>query len=167
MKFAVIYDSETGNTQKIAFEIYDAIGYWDKELLNLNEDDEIPDADVYFVGFPIHRRNCSLKIVECLEKIETGKVILFATCGLSASNTYREKLEDKFSVWISDGAEYLGLYLCQGETTVEQQKRFLEAHPDISAELSEMLVKGIAHPNEDDLVRTVEFTEQILRGIGA
>lgn len=166
MKFAVIYDTETGNTERIALEIYDTIGYRDKELLNLSEDDEIPDADVYFVGFPVHQRSCGIKTMECLEKIETGKVVLFATCGMSATDAYREKLEDKLSVWISDDAEYLGLYLCQGETTVAQQKRFLETHPDISVELSEMLVNGIGHPDEDDLVRVVEFTEEILRKIG-
>ena len=60
MKFAVIYDSETGNTKKIALEIYDTIGYRDKEIVNLSEDDEIPNADVYFVGFPVHQRNCGL-----------------------------------------------------------------------------------------------------------
>lgn len=167
MRFAVIYDSETGNTEKVALEIYGTIEYRDKELINLNECNEISDADIYFVGFPVHQRNCGLKIIECLEKIETGKVILFATCGMSATEFYREKLEDKFSVWVSDDAEYLGLFLCQGETNVEQQKRFLEAHPDISVELSEMLVNGIGHPNEDDLVQVVRFTEQVLRKIGA
>lgn len=167
MKFAVIYDSDTGNTERIALEIYDTIGYRDKELLNLSEDDEIPDVDVYFVGFPVHQRSCGIKTMECLEKIETGKIVLFATCGMSATDSYREKLEDKLSVWISDDAEYLGLYLCQGETTVAQQKRFLETHPDISVELSEMLVNGIGHPDRDDLVQVVEFTEGILRKIGA
>ena len=167
MKFSVIYDSETGNTKKVALEIYDTIGYRDKEIVNLSENVAIPDADVYFVGFPIHQRNCGLKIIDCLEQIETGKVVLFATCGMSPTETYREKLEDKFSIWISDGAEYLGLFLCQGETSIHQQKRFLETHPNISVELSEMLVNGIGRPKEDDLEQVIRFTEQILRKIGA
>jgi len=163
MKFAVIYDSETGNTKKVALEIYDTIGYRDKEIVNLSEDDEIPNADVYFVGFPVHQRNCGLKIIDCLEQIETGKVVLFATCGMLQTEAYREKLEAKFSIWISDDAEYLGLFLCQGETSIQQQKRFLETHPDISVVLSEMLVNGIGRPKKEDLEQVIRFTEQVLK----
>ena len=165
MRFAVIYESETGNTERIALEIFDTIGYRDKEMIDLNANKDIPEADVYFVGFPIHQRNCSLKVMDCLEQIECGKIVLFATCGMSPTNSYREKLEEKFSVWISDDAEYCGLFLCQGETTIQQQKRFLDTHPDISAELSEMLAKGIGHPDEDDLEQVIRFTEQILEKI--
>lgn len=167
MRFTVIYDSETGNTEKIANEIYETIESNEKELVNLKRNHEIPEADVYFIGFPIHQRNCGLKIIECLEQIETGKMVLFATCGLTPTEAYREKLEDKLSVWISDDVEYIGLFLCQGETTVNQQKRFIDTHPDISSELSKMLINGMGHPDENDLLQASQFTEQILRKIGA
>ena len=108
-----------------------------------------------------------MKIIECLEQIETGKMVLFATCGLTPTEAYREKLEDKLSVWISDDVEYIGLFLCQGETTVNQQKRFIDTHPDISSELSKMLINGMGHPDENDLLQASQFTEQILRKIGA
>ncbi|MDO4486660.1 MAG: flavodoxin family protein [Bacillota bacterium] len=161
MKYAVLYQSDTGNTESLAMAIYDSIDSQDKELVKLTGNIEIPEADVYFVGFPVHNQNCSFMIMECLDKIETGGVALFATCGMYPSEKYIEKIETAMSVWLSDGVEYLGIYVCQGKISDEQRKTFIEDMPQVSAKLEEMFDEGTAHPDEEDLREAAVFASNV------
>jgi flavodoxin len=162
MKYAVIYDSETGNTEKIAEQIYAAIDSSDKEFINLKTETQIPEADLYFVGFPIHKKSCSMKVMEALEQIENGKIALFATCGMKPTEKYKQKLEDSLSIWVSDDAEYLGMFLCQGKTTQEQKDYFYNTNPEYKAQIKEMLEEGNHHPDGDDFEEAVLFAKNIL-----
>lgn len=162
MKYAVIYDSETGNTRKIAEAIYDSVQSANMEIINLAIETQIPQADIYFVGFPIHQKNCSMKIVDALEQIESGKVVLFATCGMQPTEKYKEKLEDALSIWLSDDVEYLGMYLCQGKTTPEQKEYFYSTNPQYRDKIADMLAEGEYHPDETDCKEAVRFTMEIL-----
>jgi flavodoxin len=162
MRYAVIYESETGNTKKVAEQIYDAIDSFDKELVNLKTETLIPQADIYFVGFPIHHKNCSMKIVDTLEEIESGKVALFATCGMKPTEKYKQKLEDALSIWLSNEVEYLGMFLCQGSTVEEQKEAFCNANPAYRDKITEMLLAGENHPNEDDFEDDACYVKKIL-----
>jgi DNA-directed RNA polymerase subunit F len=104
-----------------------------------------------------------MKIVDSLEQIESGKVVLFATCGLKPTEKYKEKLEDALSIWLSDDVEYLGLFLCQGKTTEEQKKCFYEANPEHRDKIKGMLAEGEDHPNEDDLDAAFDYVRKILK----
>jgi flavodoxin len=163
MKYAVLYVSETGNTKKVANEVYAAIDFSNKEIVDLKTEAQIPQADIYFVGFPIHQKNCGMKIVDALEQIETGKVALFATCGLKPTEKYKQKLEDSLSIWLSDDAEYLGLYLCQGKTTEAQKKAFYDSNPEYRDKLREMLEEGNTHPDEEDLESAAYYVKRVLQ----
>jgi flavodoxin len=162
MKCAVLYDSETGNTKQVAEEIYAAIDCTDKELLDLREETQIPQADLYFVGFPIHQKNCSMTIVDALEQIENGKITLFATCGMKPTEKYKEKLEDALSIWLPDDVEYLGMFLCQGKTTEVQKENFYTSNPEYRDKIREMLEDGNDHPNEEDLSAAADYVRRIL-----
>ncbi len=166
MEYAVIYYSKTGNTEKVAREIYEALDTEDKELINLSEAEDIPEADMYFVGFPIQNQSCGIKIMDCLEQIEVGKLVLFATCGMKPTSNYKNKLEDALSVWISDSVEYKGMFLCQGETAIGQRKVFIEAKPEYASEIAHMMDVGMGHPDDEDLQRTAQFTKQICSAKG-
>lgn len=161
MKYAVLYQSDTGNTEKIANVIFDSIDSQDKEIVKLEEGIDIPEADVYFVGLPVHNRNCSFMIMDCLDKIESGGVALFATCGMYPSEKYIEKIEIAMSVWLSDSVEYLGIYVCQGKITPEQRNVFLEDMPQVSAKLEEMFDEGDTHPDEEDLREAAVFASNV------
>ena len=161
MKYAVLYQSDTGNTESLAMAIYDSIDSQNKELVKLDEDVEIPEADVYFVGFPVHNQNCSFMIMDCLDKIENGGVALFATCGMYTSEKYIEKIEIAMSVWLSDSVEYLGIYVCQGRITTEQRNAFIEDMPQVSAKLEEMFDEGEIHPDEEDLREAAVFASNV------
>jgi flavodoxin len=161
MRYAVIYDSETGNTEMLAKQIYRVLDSFEKELVNISCQSQIPDADVYFVGFPIHKKNCSLKIMNALEQIESGKLALFATCGIKPTDSYKRKLEDALKVWISDDAEYLGMFLCQGRTKEETKAYFYKTNPEYRDKLEDMFREGESHPDRADMEEAARFAADI------
>jgi flavodoxin len=162
MEYAVIYYSESGNTEMLAKQIYASIESSDKILIDLNKTQEIPSADLYFVGFPIHQNNCSLKIVDALEQIEKGKLALFATCGLTPTAAYRQKLEDALNLWLSDGIDYLGMFLCQGRTVEEQKENYYYTNPKYREKIEEMFREGDSHPNRDDIEDVIQYVKKII-----
>jgi flavodoxin len=163
MKYAVLYYSETGNTGKIAEQIYAAIDSDEKEMINLNTNSRIPQADFYFVGFPIHKKNCSMKIVVALEQIEKGKVVFFATSGMQPTDKYKEKLEEALSIWLADDVEYLGMFLCQGRTTEQQKTEFYKSSPEYKDKIREMLEAGNSHPDREDFANAVRYVKKLLQ----
>jgi flavodoxin len=160
MRYAVLYHSETGNTEKIAKQIYAAIDSVEKQLINLNTDSVIPQADLYFIGFPIHKKNCSMKVVDALEQIENGKIAFFATSGMKPTEKYKEKLEEALNIWLPDNVEYLGMFLCQGRTTEQQKAEFYRSNPEYKDKIMEMLEAGNSHPNREDLTNAVHFAKK-------
>ena len=55
LDYLVVYESETGNTKKIATEIFASLPGMSKDLINLHERTDFPEAKIYFVGFCVHR----------------------------------------------------------------------------------------------------------------
>ena len=62
MQTIVIYSSQTGNTRKLATQIFAAIPGDSKDLKNIDEYRE-KDAELYFVGFWVDRGDCDEKTV--------------------------------------------------------------------------------------------------------
>ena len=81
LDYLVVYESETGNTKKIATEIFASLPGMSKDLINLHERTDFPEAKIYFVGFCVHRGTCSLEIGNFLSGLSYKSVALFGTCG--------------------------------------------------------------------------------------
>lgn len=164
MKYAVIYQSKSGNTEMLAKQIYRTLGSEDKEIIDLDSTSEIPEADVYFVGFGIHDYSCSMNVLDTFEKITGGQIALFATCGYMPTDKYKANLEKNLDVWLPDEAEYLGMFLCQGNVQADRREIMLEKMPGKEKELNRMFEVGSTHPNQDDLMASADFTARILAG---
>ena len=65
MEYLVVYSSQTGNTQKLALEIFEALPGKSKDIQKIEE--QSGEADTYFVGFWIHRGICGRDILDFLE----------------------------------------------------------------------------------------------------
>ena len=74
LDYLVVYDSETGNTKKIATEIFASLPGMSKDLINLHERTDFPEAKIYFVGFCVHRGTCRLEIGNFLSGL-SGKSV--------------------------------------------------------------------------------------------
>jgi len=161
MKYAVVYYSETGNTQKVAEAIYDVLPLGEKMLYQIKDLQTAPKADVYFVGFSIRNNTCGIETMNFLDQIKGGKVALFATCGFYPADGYREQLEHRLSVWLPERAKYLGMFLCQGRIQDAQADRIKQNMPKAEKQLIEMFIEGQGHPDEADMMAAKEFSEKI------
>ncbi|MGN0607200.1 MAG: flavodoxin family protein, partial [Oscillospiraceae bacterium] len=74
MKYAVIYLSETGNTEELAKNIYVSLPGNDKTITEAGKITELPEADFYFIGFPVKNRICGIEIMNILEQLGNVKV---------------------------------------------------------------------------------------------
>ena len=82
MKVLVAYYSDTGNTQKVADAIYDAVGESEKEICLAKEASNLSDYDLIFCGFPVQSMGLPGKMEEFVKGIPEGKkVAFFATHG--------------------------------------------------------------------------------------
>ena len=87
MKIAIRYYSKTGNTEKLAEAIGEAIGVAPKTIDEpLNE-----DVDILFLGNSVYNAGADSKVKEFLKNIDVnvGKVVNFSTAALIDS-TYRQ-----------------------------------------------------------------------------
>lgn len=159
MKYAVLYESGSGNTKSIANAIYHALctAPEEKTLASLNQAGALPEADIYYIGFPVNNFNCSFRIMECLEKLQGKTIALFATCGLSPTEKYKAKIESAMKSWIDDETNYLGFFMCQGEVTPAQQQKMIRERPESAEALEQMFAQGRQHPDARDLEEVAVF----------
>ena len=80
MEYLVVYSSRTGNTEKLAMEIFGALPGKSKDVQKVEE--YRGEADTYFVGFWNHKGICSEDILNFLEGLHGKRVALFGTCGM-------------------------------------------------------------------------------------
>ena len=165
MKYAVIYQSKSGNTKCVAETIFEHLPPGESELCDIDETVQLPVADIYFVGFGIHNESCSMDIIDCMELLDKSSFALFVTCGYAPSEGYKAKLENMLEVWFPENARYLGMYLCQGKIERKQQEVMREAFPEAAQQLRQLFIMGSSHPDEEDLKEAGEFADQIQKEV--
>ena len=113
MEYLVIYSSQTGNTQKLALEIFEALPGKSKDIQKIEE--QSGEADTYFVGFWIHRGICGRDILDFLEGLHGKNVALFGTCGMGEGRKYCRQVSKRMEALIPEDNRYLGAFLCTGK----------------------------------------------------
>lgn len=161
MKYAVIYQSKSGNTKRLAETIYQAIDSKDKVLCDLNQKSYLPKAEIYFVGFGIHNQSCSVEIMDLLETLEGKRYALFMSCGLKPTEKYKETLKKKLEVWFPEDGELLDMIVCQGRVEDEQKERMYSQMPSYVDEMKIMFEEGDNHPDNNDLRTARNFAIKI------
>ena len=167
MKYVVMYQSISGNTEKIAEEIYQNLPEWDTDIYDIDKGGEIPLAEVYFIGFGVQRGTCSMEIINLFEKIKGGKIALFATCGSCPTDHYKKQIESAVQVWLPEDSDYLGMFLCQGKIEKEMRQSMLN-QGEISGyadSIRQLLDESESHPDEEDFAAAAAFAKKIAEQI--
>ncbi len=162
MKYAVIYLSQTGNTKDIAEELFLSLPADRRTIASLSQLQDIPQADHYFIGFPVHHNTCPLEVIDLLEQIESSNITFFATCGLTPTENYRKYIEKSVLPWINNDCLYCGTFLCQGSAAEVFTDKMLASAPESVSELEKVFQEGKAHPNDDDYDAIIKFAEKII-----
>ena len=124
LEYLVLYDSESGNTKKIAAAIFSRLPGNSKDLIDINTDKTIPEARVYFIGFCVHRGTCSLRVSDFLGDLSGKAIALFGTCGMGDSPEYYKRIEQSVSAWIESDNQYLGSFICQGRMPQKVRQKY-------------------------------------------
>lgn len=166
MEYLVVYASKTGNTEKIASEIFNVLPGKSKDVQKIEELNG--EADTYFVGFWNNRGICSEEIINLLSDLHGKRVALFGTCGMGGSKEYFNRVANQVEAFVSDDCEYLGAFMCAGKMPPHiiekyRQMQVIKDTPQVRMVIQEYN-KGLLHPNEEDFRNVREFTRQVIGG---
>ena len=169
LKYLVVYASETGNTKKIADEIFYALPSDSKEEINVRGWNGRHDAETYFIGFWVNRGTCSLEIIDLISSLHKKNVAFFGTCGLGNDSEYYKNVEKSASVWLADDNNFIGSYFCQGSMPAlirEKYETYRDKLDDITFNRMMMIIdEGQKHPNKQDLLMANVFTDTAIHKI--
>ncbi len=163
MKALVTYYSETGNTEKLARSIYEAI-HIDKELLPVQDVKNTQGYDIIFVGFPVQAHSVPAKLNPFFKGLTGGQnIALFCTHGsLRGGHLPKQALEH--AVGLATRAKVLGTFGVRGKVDakiIEELMKRVEHRA-----WAEEAQGAHEHPNEMDLADGKEFARGVLAKIG-
>jgi flavodoxin len=169
LKYLVVYASETGNTKKIADEIFQALPSDSKEELNVRSWNGRHDAETYFIGYWANRGTCSLEIIDLIASLHNKNVAFFGTCGLGNDQAYYRQIEQIGTLWLPEDNHYLGGYFCQGSMPAQIRERYEELRGRYDEEKLDNLLtifdEGRRHPDKQDLLKANVFADTAIHRI--
>lgn len=169
MDYMVVYTSKTGNTEKVAAEIFGVLPGGSKDIQRVEE--VRGEADTYFVGFWNDKGTCSSNIMDFLSTLHGKKVALFGTCGFGGSEEYLKEVSRRVEALIPDDTKFLGSFLCGGKMprqVLDHYKMMLEKKdtPQIRRMIQEYM-QGMLHPDAQDLKNARSFAADVLEKTAA
>jgi len=159
MKILVVYYSETGNTEKIAFAIYDAIRA-DKEIIKVQDLDHAEGYDLIFFGFPVKEHSVPPEAVAGLKKIPEGQKLAFFSTHGSMRGGIKARQAFEHALGVAAKAKVLGHFGCQGKVSSSlleslQDKVHHKAWADEAA-------SAFGHPDENDIEDAKRFAAEMI-----
>ena len=165
MKTQVLYKSRTGNTEKLAQAIFEAVTGMDKDIRSLDGQQDYGTGDLYFIGFWTDRGTASTEVLDCLESLQGKKVALFGTCGMGESPDYYKKIVGNVRAFLDADNEYLGAYLCQGKMPMAVREKYAAMRtPKNAGQIDAMIQnfdRALLHPDAKDLEGARAFAARI------
>jgi len=160
MKVLVTYFSETGNTEKLAKAVFEAVESYKTEILRIQEVTGVDGYDVIFIGFPVHSHSVPGKVEAFANKLPEGqKVAYFATHGsmrggeLAVTAFYH-------ALNIAKNAVILGTFGCRGKVKQKIIDGLMEKHEHRA--WAEEAQSAAGHPNEADLEDARAWVERMI-----
>ncbi|MFO7568763.1 MAG: flavodoxin family protein [Smithellaceae bacterium] len=159
MKTLVTYYSDTGNTEKIARAIYDAVEL-DKELKKVQDTEDLSGYDIIFCGFPVQSHSVPEKAAALISRIPDGqKVAFFSTHG-SLKDGILPKQAFEHALGLSTKLTVVGHFGCRGKVA-EKIIEALMKSPQHQA-WAEEARGAIDHPDAHDIADAQTFAAQMI-----
>lgn len=169
MKFAVIYSSVTGNTQKLAMAAAEAIGATlltvDEVLANVGL---LGEYDCLVVGYWLRRGAPDEKTSKLLPLLNGRRVALFQTHGAYAGSEHAVTAFARAGALMGAGNVILGTFSCQCAVSEQMIELRLEGrvhghkNEDLEA-CKKRWADAAPHPDAGDLERMGEFARKMLK----
>lgn len=163
MKIAIIYKSLSGNTQKIAEAIREALK---DDVIYMGEPNETIHADFYFVGSWTDKGMCCAQIEAYLKTLEHKTVFYFGTAGFGGSEEYYQSLFERVKMICPSSNVLTECFFCQGKMPMSVRNRYIsmmQEHPDDKK--LEVGIKNfdlaLSHPNEADVKAAQDWARTV------
>lgn len=165
MKYAVVYSSQTGNTELLAEAAREAAG--SENCIYFGKPCEAAlQAPVIFAGFWTDKGSCDATIKSFLQKLSSQKLVLFGTAGFGGSEAYFQAIMERAAAFVPADVGLLGTYMCQGKMPEAVKKRYeklLEADPDNakSRQFLQNFESALTHPDAEDIKAFKAFIQSL------
>lgn len=170
LDYLVLYQSESGNTKKIAASIF-SLPPWQfqrSDLISIS-DKTIPEANVYFIGFCVHRGSCSMEVSDFLSDLSGKQIALFGTCGMGDSPEYYKDIAGRVSAWIEADNDYLGYFICQGKMPQKVRMKYESMRTNENNDQIDRFIQNfdlaLTHPDDLDVEHAKVFVDHMLKKI--
>jgi len=164
MKALVTYYSETGNTEKLARAIYEAIPIA-KELKPVQNVESAAGYDIIFCGFPVLAHSVSGKVQPFIKGLPEGqKVAFFSTHG-SLRGGQLPKQAFEHAIGLAPKATILGHFGCRGSVDQKIIDALMQK-PEHRAWAQEAQ-SAEGHPDQGDLEDAKKFALEMIAKIGS
>ena len=169
MRTQVLYKSRTGNTEKLAKAVFEAIPGTDKDIAPFHGQTDYNMGDLYFIGFWTDRGSASVEVLDYLGSLQGKRIALFGTCGMGQSPEYYKKIEENIRVFIENDNEYMGAYICQGKMPMAVREKYEHMKNPQNEKQMEAMIRNfdmaMLHPDEADLRGVRSFVKDIFEKI--
>ena len=157
MKYAVIYESATGNTKMLADEIRNVLG--ERECIFFGTPEEntqsaTEGAEILFLGFWTDKGCCDETVTDFLTLLSSKKIFLFGTAGFGQSDAYFEQILSRVREQIPKSCQVTGTFMCQGKMPDSVRKRYeamMSQEPEKARQLIANFDQALTHPDKEDL----------------
>lgn len=166
MKYAVVYDSPTGNTKILAEEIKSCMDgqngstgeclYFGEPVPDEGFMAKLSEAEVVFAGFWTDKGDSGAKLAGFLETLHGSRVFLFGTAGFGGSEEYFSRILERVVSHLPSDNTVAGRYMCQGKMPMTVRKRYeamLEQDPEDERmkAMIDNFDRALSHPDSADL----------------
>jgi flavodoxin len=161
MKALVTYYSETGNTEKLARAIHEAIERADKDIVPVKEAKDLESYDIIFVGFPVQASSVPPKVEPVLKAIPRGKMLaIFATHGSLRGGQLANTAFD-YALSLASDAKVIGRFGCRGKVKTSLIDALMKK-PEHKA-WAEQAQSAAENPDEADLEDGRQFARDMMQ----
>jgi flavodoxin len=165
MRTLVTYESRSGNTERIAKAIYEAVE-GEKEIRSIGEVESLEGYDLIFVGHPIVKEGPPKRIARLLQNAEGKNVALFVTHAMPSTLDWFNPVLPNCQKTASR-TNLQGLFECQGEMA-NWVKWLLHIHPRAYVRQWARMngdSHGHGHPNANDEMKAASFAREIMASL--
>ncbi len=159
MNALVTYYSETGNTEKLARAIYEAI-HVKKEIKSIKDVQSIQEYEIIFCGFPVHTHSVPGKALPFFKLLSKGqKIAFFSTHGAYRGGQMAKQAFEQ-AIGLASKAIVLGHFGCQGK--VDNKIIDMMMKQPANKSWAEEALSAEGHPDQIDLDDARKFAADMI-----
>lgn len=169
MKYAIVFDSKTGNTAHIAGIIRDTL----KQHRCVAFGQELPkeEVDVLFLGSWCDKGGFSETMQMIVAQVHQQRVALFATCGFGMDAAYFRKIADHLGEQLPKDNMVVASFVCQGKLpqgVLHRYEAMLEKEETqaVAKQMIRNYEQARTHPDEADEKQAEAFALRVLSQCG-